>query len=71
MSPSTPRHPDAKPNPADPLSNPSSLPDHTGGDLPLPDSDDGPEGEGEIPPSPPGRPDPNHPLGPRDIVDKR
>jgi hypothetical protein len=70
MSPSRPRHPETKPNPADPLSNPSALPDHSDCDLPLPGGDEMPEPEADLTPSPPLRPDPHHPLGPRDIVER-
>ena len=63
--------PDVKPNPADPLSNPASVPEVTPPDLPVPVPDElsvkEPKGASTPAPSPT---QPGHPLGPHDVVER-
>lgn len=63
--------PDGKPNPADPLSNPPTVPEVTPSDLPIPAANEPPPDDpsGALMP---GRSStqPDHPLGPHSAIER-
>src|SRR3954447_1071780 len=63
------RPPEAKPNPADPLSNPPTFPEVTPHDMPVLLPNEPPEEPKDAPRPgcPPTQPD--HPLGPHDVIE--
>jgi len=63
--------PDPVPNPADPLKNPSPVPDHGPMDLPQRNPADSPRPTPEGIPSDEPPPAPAHPFGPQDPIERQ
>jgi hypothetical protein len=64
------RRPEAKPNPADPFSNPPTAPEVTWPDMPVPLPNEPPEERNGAPTPVHSPTQPDHPLGPQEVIER-